>query len=105
MCGRTALTASPDDLREAFGLDELPRIDAHYNVPPSRPVSVVRVALGSTRRTLEALRWGLVPTWAKDAKIGHKLALSRGETVATTGAVRGAGRLGRCLVAVDGSYE
>jgi putative SOS response-associated peptidase YedK len=105
MCGRTALTASPDDLREAFGLDELPRIDAHYNVPPSRPVGVVRIVRGSSRRTLEALRWGLVPTWAKDAKIGNKLALARAETVATTGAFREAFRLRRCLVAVDGFYE
>ena len=105
MCGRTALTASPEDLREAFGLDELPRVDAHYNVPPSRPVGVVRVVRGSTVRKLEALRWGLVPTWAKDAKIGNKLALARAETVASTGAFRDALRWHRCLVAVDGFYE
>jgi putative SOS response-associated peptidase YedK len=105
MCGRTALTASPDDLREAFGLDELPRVDAHYNVPPSRPVGVVRIVRAPRRRTLEALRWGLVPTWAKDAKIGNKLALARAETVATTGAFRDAFRQRRCLVAVDGFYE
>ena len=105
MCGRTALTASPEDLREAFGLDELPQVDAHYNVPPSRPVGVVRVVRGSTGRKLEALRWGLVPTWAKDAKIGNKLALARAETVASTGAFRDAFRWRRCLVAVDGFYE
>jgi putative SOS response-associated peptidase YedK len=105
MCGRTALTASPADLREAFGLDDVPAFEAHYNVPPSRPVGVVRVIRGSTRRTLDALRWGLVPTWAKDAKIANKLALARAETVTTTGAFRDSIRWRRCLVAVDGFYE
>lgn len=107
MCGRTALTASPADLREAFGLDDTPNLGelgGHYNVPPSSPVAVVR-ARSTGGRKLEALRWGLVPPWAKDAKIGHKLALARAETVATTGAFRDAFRARRCLVAVDGFYE
>jgi putative SOS response-associated peptidase YedK len=105
MCGRTALTASPEDLRDAFGLDELPEIDPHYNVPPSRPVAVVRVVRAGAGRKLEALRWGLVPAWAKDPKIGSKLALARAETVASTAAFRDAFRSRRCLVAVNGFYE
>jgi putative SOS response-associated peptidase YedK len=106
MCGRTALTASPEDLREAFGLAETPRqFTPHYNVPPSQPLNVVRVLRGSSGRSLELLRWGLVPRWAEDAKIGHKLALARIETAATTAAFRNAIRWRRCLVAVDGFYE
>ncbi len=105
MCGRTALTASPAELRETFGLDETPEFAQHYNVPPSRPLEVVRVLRGSSRRKLEALRWGLVPAWAKDAKLGNKLALARAETVASTGAFRDAFRRNRCLVVVDGFYE
>jgi putative SOS response-associated peptidase YedK len=105
MCGRTALTASPADLRDAFGLDEEPQLAVHYNVPPSRPVGVLRILRGSSRRRLEALPWGLIPTWAKDPKIGHKLALARAETVASAGAFRDAFRWRRCLVAVDGFYE
>jgi putative SOS response-associated peptidase YedK len=105
MCGRTALTASPEDLREAFGLDEVPALGVHYNLPPSSPVAVVRVMRGAGRRRLELLRWGFVPRWARDPKIGHKLALARGETVASTGAFRDAFRERRCLVAVDGFYE
>jgi len=109
MCGRAALTASPEDLREAFGLDETPEIAPHHNIPPSQPLSVVRVLraqdTSSAKRKLEPLRWGLVPSWAEDPKIGHKLALARVETVATTPAFRQAIRWRRCLVAVDGFYE
>ncbi len=105
MCGRAALTASPAELREVFGLDDTPDIVPHYNVPPSRPLEVVRVLRGATSRKLEPLRWGLVPPWAKDAKIGNKLTLARAETVAHTGAFRDAFRERRCLVAVDGFYE
>jgi putative SOS response-associated peptidase YedK len=105
MCGRTALTASPEDLRELFGLDETPHVVPHYNVPPSQPLHAVRVVRGGTRRTLELLRWGLVPYWADDPKMGHRLALSRVETVAATPAFRDALRRHRCLVVVDGFYE
>jgi putative SOS response-associated peptidase YedK len=105
MCGRTALTASPEDLRELFGLDETPHVVPHYNVPPSQPLHAVRVMRGGTRRTLELLRWGLVPYWADDPKIGHRLALARIETVATTPAFRDAIKRHRCLIVVDGFYE
>ncbi|HEY8042330.1 MAG TPA: SOS response-associated peptidase [Polyangiaceae bacterium] len=105
MCGRTALAASPEDLREVFGLDGIPRIEPHYNVPPSQPLAVVRVIRGSPGRKMEFLRWGLVPFWAQDLKIGHKLALARAETVATTPAFREAIHKRRCLIAVDGFFE
>ncbi|MGD0530075.1 MAG: SOS response-associated peptidase [Polyangiaceae bacterium] len=104
MCGRTALTASPDDLRDIFGLDETPTLAPHYNVPPSQPLAVVRV-MRDRGRKLELLRWGLVPSWADDAKIGHRLSLARIETAATTPAFREAVRRRRCLVVVDGFYE
>jgi putative SOS response-associated peptidase YedK len=105
MCGRTALTAKPEDLREIFGLSEEPRIVPHYNVTPSQPLAVVRVVRDATGRTLESLRWGLVPFWADDPKIGQKLALARVETVATSPAFRDAVRKHRCLIVVDGFYE
>jgi putative SOS response-associated peptidase YedK len=105
MCGRTALTAHPQDLREAFGLDEGPTLAPHYNVPPSRPLSVVRVLPGATGRRLEPLRWGLVPFWADEPKIGQKLALARVESILTSPAFREAIRKRRCLVAVDGFFE
>jgi putative SOS response-associated peptidase YedK len=56
-------------------------------------------------RKMELLRWGLIPAWAKDRKLGHKLALARVETAATTPAFRDALRRRRCLVVVDGFFE
>jgi putative SOS response-associated peptidase YedK len=113
MCGRTALTTSPEDLREAFGLAETPNLVPHYNVPPSQPLAVVRVLRhdrsrplpSAGARTLDLLHWGLIPAWAKDRKLGHKLALARVETAATTPVFRDALRRRRCLVVVDGFYE
>lgn len=105
MCGRTALTTSPADLREAFGLAEMPVLAPHYNVPPSQPVAVVRVLRGQEGRHMELLQWGLVPFWAHDPKIGHKQSLARVETVLTAPAFREAIRRRRCLVVVDGFYE
>ncbi len=100
MCGRAALTTSPEDLREAFGLLEVPELPARFNIAPSQPVAVVR-----TRGKLELLRWGLVPAWAKDVKVGHKLALARVETMGSKPAFREATLRRRCLVVVSGFYE
>jgi putative SOS response-associated peptidase YedK len=105
MCGRTALTVSPEELREALGLNELPELVPHYNVPPSRPVAVLREPTGSQNRRLELVRWGLVPPWAANTRTGHKLALARAESIATTSAFRDAVRKRRCLVIVDGFFE
>jgi putative SOS response-associated peptidase YedK len=107
MCGRTALTASPEDLREIFGLTNEPRfaLQPHYNVTPSQPVAAVRVLRGAAGRTMESLRWGLVPFWADDPKVGHKQSLARVETVTTAPAYRDAIRKRRCLVVVDGFFE
>ena len=66
MCGRTSLSAAPEDLREIFGLEETPRLSPHYNVPPSQPLAVVRVQRAGAHRTMDLLRWGLVPFWAED---------------------------------------
>lgn len=100
MCGRAALVASPEDLRDAFGLDEAPELPSRYNIHPSQPVPVLR-----TPGKLELLRWGLVPAWANDAKIGQKLALARIESIASKPAFREPVRRRRCLVVVSGFYE
>jgi putative SOS response-associated peptidase YedK len=105
MCGRTALTADPDDLREAFALSESPRLEPHYNVPPSRPVAVLREPMDAPERRLELLRWGLIPAWADDPKVAYRLALARAETIASARAFGDAVRKRRCLVIVSGFFE
>ncbi len=107
MCGRFASTSTPDQIATYFGaqapelLDEEIRPD--YNVAPTRDVPVVRVRGGSRR--VDLLRWGLVPRWAKDLRIGSKMINARGETVATKNSFRSAFSRRRCIVAADGFYE
>ncbi len=90
---------------QQFLLDMAPDLVPRYNIAPTQPVSVVRIAPDGGRRELVALRWGLVPSWAKDPKIGNRMINARAETVAQKPAFRAAFRRRRCLVAADGYYE
>ena len=107
MCGRFASTTPPDKLAAYFGA-EAPllgdeEINADYNVAPTRDVPIVRVR--EEERHLDYLRWGLVPRWAKDLRIGSKMINARAETVATKNSFRSAFAKRRCLVTADGFYE
>jgi putative SOS response-associated peptidase YedK len=104
MCGRYSLTTPVDVLRRLFGFAELPNLAPRYNVAPTQMAPVIRPSGGGGRR-LDLLRWGLVPGWARDEKIGSRLINARGETVATLPSFRAAFRSRRCLVPVDGFYE
>ncbi len=77
--------------------------EANYNVAPTAKVLAVRAA--DNERQLGRLRWGLVPFWAKDLKIGAKMINARSETVAEKPAFRAAYKSRRCLVPADGFYE
>jgi putative SOS response-associated peptidase YedK len=74
-----------------------------YNAAPTQRMPVVRIV--DDKRELALLRWGLIPSWAKDPKIGNSLINARGETVAEKPAFRSAFKARRCLVLVDGFYE
>jgi putative SOS response-associated peptidase YedK len=76
-----------------------------YNIAPTQEVAVVRYDLERARRTLGALHWGLVPSWADDPTIGNRMINARSETAATKPAFREAFRRRRCLVAADGFFE
>lgn len=104
MCGRFALHAHPDVVALQFGLDAAPPFHARYNICPGSDVLAVRVDRSGARRA-EALRWGLIPHWAKDPAIGRKLANARGESLADKPAFRDAFRQWRCLVPASGYYE
>jgi putative SOS response-associated peptidase YedK len=107
MCGRTKLTVAFEDLRELYQLSQRePPADfgPKYNLAPSELQAVVRQGERGGRR-LDLLRWGLIPWWAKDPKIAHRLINARSEDVATKPAFRDAFKSRRCLVVVDGFYE
>ncbi len=93
----------PEDLREHFGVDAVPEAGASYNVAPSQKIPAVRVA--DRHREMVPLRWGLIPSWAKETKVGYRMINARAETVADKPAYRAAFRRRRCLIPADGFYE
>ena len=105
MCGRYSLaTPASNDLRARFGLGETLEIRQRFNVAPGDDiVAVTTTKEGEPRGDL--LRWGLVPFWAKDAKVGYKMINARAETVAEKPAFRDALATRRCLIVADGFYE
>ena len=105
MCGRYTLTASPEQIIAHFGLRQAPDVEARYNIAPTQEVPVVRRLEAGGPRSADLLRWGLVPFWADDLKIGNRMINARAETVATKPAYRASFRRRRCLVPADGFYE
>jgi putative SOS response-associated peptidase YedK len=109
MCGRFVQVSSPDLLVERFGVDELaaPRHEPSYNVAPRATVYGVRDRKTDEghRRYLSELRWGLVPSWAQDPKIGDRMINARAESLADKPAYERAFRRHRCVVPADGFYE
>jgi putative SOS response-associated peptidase YedK len=103
MCGRFSLTASNEGLVNYFGLARGLAFEPRYNIAPSQPAAAVRVEEGERRLVL--LRWGLIPFWAKDPKVGYKMINARAETAHKTPAFRAAFRGRRCLIPASGFYE
>jgi putative SOS response-associated peptidase YedK len=117
VCGRYAASRKPEDLVvefEAVRAEGQPPLPADYNVAPTKDVYVVRHKkerddggrpTGEGHRELRAVRWGLVPSWAKDASVGNRLLNARVESLTEKPAFRAAARSRRCLVPADGWYE
>jgi putative SOS response-associated peptidase YedK len=76
-----------------------------YNIAPTQQVATVRARADAGRRELVPLKWGLIPSWAKDPKIATQCLNARGETVAEKPAFRSAFKRRRCLILADGYYE
>lgn len=112
MCGRYAASNSPDDLEvefEAILADDAPPVPADYNVAPTDPVYAVRTRRPKDDqkpyRELSVVSWGLVPSWAKDRKIGSKMFNARVESLTDKPAFRRAFERRRALIPADGWYE
>lgn len=104
MCGRVAITYDADWLRRRYGtVNPLINFPPNTNGAPTEDLPVVRLRDG--QRHLDLLRWGLVPPWAKELKIGSRFINARAETVATQPAFRDAYQRRRCLVPASAFYE
>ncbi len=103
MCGRFTLTSNMDDLQGRFGFEARDLVyRPSYNIAPTQLVLAVT---NDGQRRAEFMRWGLVPFWAKDIKIGYRMINAVGETAATKPAFRAAFKKRRCLILADGFFE
>lgn len=106
MCGRVVHKTPLSEIRVLFEtVNPIPSSPPNFNAAPTNLLPVVRLDREG-RRSLDLLRWGLIPYWAKDASIGSHCINAMAETIATKPAFREAFHRGRrCLVPVDGFYE
>ena len=104
MCGRFALKAPPAELITHFELTSCPDFAPRYNIAPTSDVLVIRHK-PDTGRVGQMVRWGLLPSWAKDPSIGAKLNNARAETVDTKPSFRTSFAKHRCLIPASGFYE
>lgn len=103
MCGRFYLDVQADELMSEFGLESAPALPPRFNIAPSQQVAAVLE--DKQGRRLQMLHWGLIPFWAKDAKIGYHTINARAETVESKPAFRAAFKYRRCLIPASGFFE
>ena len=108
MCGRAHLSSDVEKLTRVFSIPPshpAPNVAASWNVAPTDPLPVVRYNGRTGERSLDVLRWGLVPFWARDIKVGFANINARAEGIDTRPAFREAFTRRRCLVPIDSYYE
>ncbi|MCP3029074.1 SOS response-associated peptidase [Halobacillus sp. A5] len=104
MCGRYTLTAHENEIMQQFQLDmPIPDIQPRYNIAPGQKVLAI-IHDGRERRA-GYMYWGLVPSWAKDPKIGYKMINARSETAHEKPSFKKLMSSKRCLIAADSFYE
>jgi putative SOS response-associated peptidase YedK len=102
MCGRFSLTQL-ENLAALFRLTYMAcELTQRYNIAPSQSSPVI---LNDQPDTLQGVQWGLIPSWAKESKIGYSMINARAETVDQKPSFRGPFKRQRCLVLADGFYE
>lgn len=106
MCGRYTLKTPNPRLQELFGLQDLPHLVPRFNIAPAQSILTIRAsAAASGLREGVMMRWGLIPFWAQDMAIGHKMINARAETVSEKPSFRQAFIKRRCLIPADGFFE
>jgi len=107
MCGRFARRSTQEVLADWFGveLEDMPWFAPSYNVAPQSTQPVVRLNEDSGKPEFALMRWGLVPFWAKDAKVGYTTINARAEEVTAKPLYREAVKRRRCLIPADAFYE
>lgn len=103
MCGRFALKIPAKKLAAAFQVEEVPAVEARYNIAPTQ--TILAVQQGPDGREAKWLKWGLVPSWAKDTAVSARLINARSETVTEKPSFREAFKKRRCIIPADGFYE
>lgn len=104
MCGRFSLGQSNKAIAETFQLSDEPAVMPRYNIAPTQPAPAI-LATSENPRQFQPLYWGLIPSWAKDPKMGARMINARAETVADKPSFRAAFKRRRCLIVADGFYE
>lgn len=103
MCGRFVYAAQCDENQLAFPQVVFPNeIPLRYNIAPGQDITAIA---NTAEPWADAFKWGLIPSWAKDHKIGNRLINARGETLAEKPSFRTAFKRRRCLIPVTGFYE
>lgn len=104
MCGRFTETRPKSEIIKRFGIqkDNSPNFKTSYNIAPSQEIPVV---LKKELTELDGFQWGLIPSWAKDASIGHHMINARAETITEKMSFKVPFKWRRCLVVADGFYE
>lgn len=108
MCGRVAQRRNPSEYESMLKIDwtkGIPNAPAHYNGAPGQDYLVVRAHPETKDLTIDLIRWGLLPSWAKDRKLAWKMINARAETVATAPSFKKAFAKRRGLLPVDGFFE
>ena len=102
MCGRFALTVDIEKIAKTFGVEPTLNTMRRYNIAPTQNVvSIVR----NGEAHLAELRWGLIPSWAKDESVGARMINARAESLTEKPSFKGLLRSKRCLIVADGFYE
>jgi putative SOS response-associated peptidase YedK len=103
MCGRFTRATNTALIAKEFDVDEVSDdLGPSYNIAPTQEVAVI---VSDGKKQLVKVRWGLVPSWAKELSVGNKMINARAETITEKASFKRAFKKRRCLIVADGFYE